>query len=210
MRTEIISLHGLTLRTWDAADIQGYASLVSDSETMQFISAGTTRTEQDAAAEVATFQEAHAKQGWSRWAVSLGLGSPFIGYAGFAEKEWGINFGMRFLKPYWGTPYPFTTAHMAVTYAFETLGFEKVYTLTNLKHTAALNMNKKLLNLEVLPDCIIETPFGPHVKIDVTKQKILEVRAKNAARIESLINYFEQKRERALEAPKQGAHHANV
>ncbi|WP_370694630.1 GNAT family N-acetyltransferase [Pseudomonas sp. FP833] len=104
MRQNVNHLYNVYLRTWDQDDIEGYAELLGDPQTMQYISAGTTRNRDTAAAEIARFQQEIAQQGWSRWAVSLGLDSPFIGYAGFAEKEYGINFGNRFLKKYWGSP----------------------------------------------------------------------------------------------------------
>ncbi len=152
---------------------------------MRYISSGATRSHTQAHDEIAQFDREQQQQGWSRWAVSLGPNGPFIGYAGFAKKPLGINFGMRFLKDYWGTLSPFTTAQLALTHGFETLGFSHVHTLTNLGHRAALNMNKRFLQLNKLPDTIIETPFGSHLKIDITREYFRSITSHNAARLKS-------------------------
>lgn len=182
---EIATLHGIVIRTWQSADIPSYANLIGDAKTMCYISSGATRTHTQARNEIAQFDREQQQQGWSRWAVSLAPDGPFIGYAGFAQKPLGINFGMRFLKDYWGTLSPFTTAQLALTHGFETLGFTHVHTLTNTKHRAALNMNKRFLQLNKLPDTIIETPFGPHLKIDITREYFRSITSHNASRLQS-------------------------
>lgn len=184
MRENVNHLYNVYLRTWDQDDIEGYAELLGDPQTMQYISAGTPRNRDAAAAEIARFQQEIAKQGWSRWAVSLGLDSPFIGYAGFAEKEYGINFGNRFLKKYWGSPYPFAAIHLALEHGFLQLGFDQIYTLTNIKHHRALEMNRAFLHLPQISGTVLETPFGPHLKVDLTRERFMEISPLNRARID--------------------------
>jgi RimJ/RimL family protein N-acetyltransferase len=184
MRQNVNHLYNVYLRTWDQDDIEGYAELLGDPQTMQYISAGTTRNRDTAAAEITRFQQEIAQQGWSRWAVSLGLDSPFIGYAGFAEKEYGINFGNRFLKKYWGSPYPFTAIHLALEHGFLQLGFDQIYTLTNIKHHRALEMNRAFLHLPEISGTVMETPFGPHLKVDLTRERFMEISPLNRARID--------------------------
>ena len=184
MRQNVNHLYNVYLRTWDQDDIEGYAELLGDPQTMQYISAGTTRNRDTAAAEIARFQQEIAQQGWSRWAVSLGLDSPFIGYAGFAEKEYGITFGNRFLKKYWGSPYPFTAIHLALEHGFLKLGFDQIYTLTNIKHHRALEMNRAFLHLPEISGTVMETPFGPHLKVDLTRERFMEISPLNRARID--------------------------
>ena len=184
MRQNVNHLYNVYLRTWDQDDIEGYAELLGDPQTMQYISAGTTRNRDTAAAEIARFQQEIAQQGWSCWAVSLGLDSPFIGYAGFAEKEYGINFGNRFLKKYWGSPSPFTAIHLALEHGFLQLGFDQIYTLTNIKHHRALEMNRAFLHLPEISGTVMETPFGPHLKVDLTRERFMEISPLNRARID--------------------------
>ncbi len=184
MRRSVNHLYNVHIRSWDDEDIAGYTELLSDPDAMKFISAGTTRGMTDAANEIATFKKEITEQSWSRWAVSIGLQGSFIGYAGFAQKEYGINFGNRFLKKYWGTPYPFIAIHLALEYGFQHLGFEQIYTLTNIQHHRALEMNRAFLHAPQLAGQVIETPYGPHVKIDLTRERFREIRPANLARID--------------------------
>ena len=184
MRKSVNHLYNVHLRTWTEEDIDGYTELVSDHQTMKYISSGTTRDRTTAATEIAQFQQEIAEQEWSRWAVSLGLDSPFIGYAGFSRKEHGINFGNRFLKKYWGTPYPFTAIHLALEYGFQHLGFDQIYTLTNVEHHRALEMNRAFLHLPQISGTVLETPFGPHLKVDLTRERFMEISPLNRARID--------------------------
>lgn len=184
MSTTLSSLYNVHLRTWTTTDIAGYSKLISDPETMQFISSGKTRSPAMAAAEIESFQHEISKHGWSRWAVGLGENAPFIGYAGFAKKELGINFGNRFLKKYWGTPYPFTAIYLALDYGFTHFNFKSIYTLTNIKHTRAIEMNRAFLHQPEASGTVIQTPYGPHLKIELTREKHAEIRDLNRAKID--------------------------
>lgn len=184
MSHTLSSLYNVHLRTWNEDDIDGYTQLISDPETMQFISSGATRNRSIAATEIENFQKEITAQGWSRWAISLGKDAPFIGYAGFAKKDLGINFGNRFLKRYWGTPYPFTAIHLALDYGFTHFNFKSIYTLTNIKHTRAIEMNRAFLHEPEASGSIIETPYGPHLKIDLSREKYAEIYDLNRAKID--------------------------
>lgn len=183
MRRSFSQLHNVHIRSWDDQDIEGYTDLLGDPETMKFISAGTTRGREAAANEISIFTKELTEQNWSRWAVSLGLEGPFIGYAGFAKKDYGVNFGNRFLKKYWGTPYPFIAIHLALEYGFQYLGFEQIYTLTNINHCRALEMNRAFLHMPEVAGEVIDTAYGPHLKIDLTRERFQEITPANLERI---------------------------
>lgn len=183
MRRSFSQLHNVHIRSWDDQDIEGYTDLLGDPETMKFISAGTTRGREAAANEISIFTKELSEQNWSRWAVSLGLEGPFIGYAGFAKKDYGVNFGNRFLKKYWGTPYPFIAIHLALEYGFQYLGFEQIYTLTNINHYRALEMNRAFLHMPEVAGEVIDTAYGPHLKIDLTRERFQEITPANLERI---------------------------
>lgn len=187
MRKTINQFHNVHLRTWDSSDIEGYANLLSDPETMKYISAGTIRDHNAATKEIYTFQQEIAKRGWSRWAVSLGANAPFIGYSGFAEKECGINFGARYLSEYWGTPYPMAANCLALEYGFKQLKFEKIHLRVNINHKYALNNISTFLLQKNPTGTIVNTPFGPHLKIVVTHKKFMEVFPHNIARVRRIL-----------------------
>lgn len=87
MRKTINQFHNVHLRTWDSSDIEGYANLLSDPETMKYISAGTIRDHNAATKEIYTFQQEIAKRGWSRWAVSLGANAPLSVIADLPKRN---------------------------------------------------------------------------------------------------------------------------
>jgi RimJ/RimL family protein N-acetyltransferase len=186
MSKTISQLYNVHVRSWNEQDIDGYTELVSDPETMKYISAGTTRDRATAAAEIKSFQNEIREQGWSRWAVSLGPDSEFIGYVGFAKKEYGINFGSRFLKKYWGSPYPFIAIHLAIEYGFQQVGFEQIYTLSNVLNQRALKTILAFLHLPQTSGTIMQTPYGPHLKLELTHERFLQIAPINLARIERI------------------------
>lgn len=187
MRKTINQFHNVHLRTWDSSDIEGYTRLLSDPETMKYISAGTIRDRHAATKEIYTFQQEISDRGWSRWAVSLGANAPFIGYSGFSEQEYGINFGARYLNEYWGTPYPMTANCLALEHGFKKLNFEKIYLRVNINHKHALNNITTFLQQKKPTGTIVNTPFGPHLKIIVTHKKFMEVFPHNIARVNRIL-----------------------
>ncbi|WNJ95231.1 GNAT family N-acetyltransferase [Vibrio ruber] len=196
MNNVICSKYGITLRKWNDEDIQGYATLASDEENMKFISSGHARTIDIIKDEVERFRQNQEQKGWARWVVSQGPSAPFMGYAGFEEKQFGINFGMRYLPKYWGTPWTYLAGHTALCWAFDVLGFTSVYTLTNIKHTRAIQMNLKYLNLDRDQCRVVSTPFGDHLKIDYDRDNFFKVRDKNESTAQKLHQYIQKQEAR--------------
>ena len=75
----------------------------------------------------------------------------------------------------------------ALTHAFDVLGLDEVYTLTNLKNLKAINMNMKYLHLKSLDDGIFDTPHGPHQRIIYTQKLFNQVRESNEDKIVKLV-----------------------
>ncbi|MCC3704958.1 GNAT family N-acetyltransferase [Rouxiella badensis] len=179
--------YNVTLRTWEPEDVKGYSEMASNQEVMKFISSGKPRTKETIEQEIARFRASQEQYGFSRWAATLGEEHRFMGFAGFEKKEYGINFGMRYDSQWWGTPWPFIAGHLALSYAFDKLGLEEVYTLTNIKNVKAINMNMKYLGLKTLDDGIFETEFGPHQRIILTQKLFQSVREMNEGKIIKLV-----------------------
>ncbi|MEM0941873.1 MAG: GNAT family N-acetyltransferase [Bacteroidota bacterium] len=182
---EIASKYGVTIREWQNKDIDDYADLISDSEVMRFISNGKTRTQEIAAQEIKKFKKEASVYGWSRWVVEKSETGEFIGYVGFSNQEHGIDLGGRAKKKFWGTVYPFISFFLAIQYGFENIGFMQFYTLTNIKNRQAISMNEKILYAS-FTEPVLETKYGPHLKIDYTKSLYDRVKDRNIARIERL------------------------
>lgn len=184
---DIIQDYNVTLRMWEPEDVEGYFAMASNEQVMKFISSGQSRTREVVEQEVARFRASQEQYGFSRWAATFGEDKQFIGFAGFEKKEHGINFGMRYDEPWWGTPWPFIAGHLALTHAFDTLKLDQVYTLTNIKNVKAINMNMKYLRLEQLTDGIFDSEFGPHQRIIFTQERFQEVREVNEGKIIKLM-----------------------
>ena len=80
------------IRSWSSADVFGYADIVGDPSVMRYIGNGDIRDFDAATKEVERFQSEIDRQGWSRWAVSIGEDGPLIGYAGFMASTLACDF----------------------------------------------------------------------------------------------------------------------
>ncbi|WP_419318613.1 GNAT family N-acetyltransferase [Caulobacter sp. ErkDOM-E] len=175
--------NGVCLCDWDGDAQNDYARLVSDPRVMAFISDGKPRSFEQAAGEVDAFNLELQTRGWSRWAVRREETGEFLGYSGFAQKEHGINFGQRFFPKLWRSRAPMAAAHMALEYGFLKLGFDQIHTLTNLNHTMAIRLNRNYLGVDDDYGVVCDTPFGPHLRIDVTRAMFLSGLQRNRQRI---------------------------
>lgn len=178
-----ISRNGVLLCDWNDDARNDYARLVSDPRVMTFISDGKPRMFERAVREVDTFNEELRTRGWSRWAVRRAETGEFLGYSGFALKEYGINFGQRFFPRLWRSKAPIAAAHLALEHGFLSLGFDQIHTLTNLNHTMAIRLNRNYLGVDDGYGVVCDTPFGPHLRIDVTRAMFLSGLQRNRRRI---------------------------
>ena len=186
--TLITQDYSAQLRTWRKSDIPGYAELAADPQAMKYISNGKVRTYREIETEIDRFQRLQRELGVSRWVVTRSDDNIFLGYSGLEPKELGINFGMRFQRKWWGTPWPLIGAHLALRYAFDDLNLNSVYSLTNVSHVKAIQTTMKYLNIRSLDDDIHQTPHGPHRRIIYTKALFDANREKNEARIERVLH----------------------
>lgn len=178
-----ISRDGVHLCDWNDNARNTYAQLVSDPRVMAFISDGKPRSFEQAANEVDTFNKELLARGWSRWAVRRAETGEFIGYSGFALKDHGINFGQRFFPRLWRSRATIAAAHLALEHGFLALGFDQIHTLTNVNHTMAIRLNRNYLGVDDDYGVVCDTPFGPHLRIDVTRDMFLSGLQRNRQRI---------------------------
>ena len=135
----VVNKYGVVLRNWKNQDVEDYAALVSDPEVMRYIRDGSTREHETAVVEIQRFRQEIANRGWSRWALTVPETGEFIGYIGFADTDMGIDLGGRTKKKFWNTAYPYIGFFLAMQYGFEVLGFNAVYTRTNVLNSRALS-----------------------------------------------------------------------
>src|SRR5690348_14124753 len=75
----------LLLRQWRDEDLEPFAELNGDAETMRFFPSPPSRAESDALAERARRQI--EDEGWGLWAVEVAGGASFIGFVGLARPS---------------------------------------------------------------------------------------------------------------------------
>ena len=124
----------LLLRGWRDADLEPFAALNGDPETMRYFPAPLTREESDALAARARAQiEA---EGWGLWAVEVPGVADFAGFVGLAIPSFEASFtpavevGWRLAREHWGKGYATEAARAAVAHGFGELGLDEIVSFT--------------------------------------------------------------------------------
>lgn len=139
--TDAISLHTerLTLRPWKPSDLEPFARLNGDPDTLRFYPATLDRAQSDAIARRS--QDLIEKNGWGPWAVELKETGVFIGMVGLNRPVADLPFQpcvelvWRLLPEYWGKGYATEAARSCMDFGFDTLGLEQI-----VAYTAQLNL----------------------------------------------------------------------
>jgi RimJ/RimL family protein N-acetyltransferase len=125
----------LLLRQWRDEDLEPFAELNADPETMRFFPSPPLRAASDALAEGARWHiEA---EGWGLWAVEVVDGAPFIGFVGLAAPSFEAHFtpavevGWRLAREHWGRGYATEAGRAALAYGFEEIGLDEIVSFTS-------------------------------------------------------------------------------
>jgi RimJ/RimL family protein N-acetyltransferase len=125
----------LLLRQWRDEDLEPFAELNADPETMRFFVSPQARAESDAFAERSRQQI--EDEGWGLWAVEVGGGAPFIGFVGLARPSFEAHFtpavevGWRLARGHWGHGYATEAARAALAYGFDELALDEIVSFTS-------------------------------------------------------------------------------
>jgi RimJ/RimL family protein N-acetyltransferase len=125
----------LLLRQWREEDLEPFAALNADPETMRFFPEPQLRVASDALAESA--RRHIAEEGWGLWAVEVVGGACFIGFVGLSRPSFEEHFtpavevGWRLAREHWGHGYATEAARAALDYGFEELGLEEIVSFTS-------------------------------------------------------------------------------
>lgn len=202
METIFKELHQICVRDWRDSDIPAYADLVRDERVMKFIGNGKTRDESAAAMEIGRFRREIKDQGWSRWAVSLGVDGPMLGYVGFSRKEDGIDFGLRFLFEHWNSPYPYVASCLALEYGFENVGFDSIYAMNHVDHSHAFGFTQRFISLQPRT---VSNEFGVFNVFDIPREYYLnQEMEKNRKRAEAYCRRVPRSIQRLMNLSNQG------
>jgi len=138
----------LLLRHWRDADLEPFAALNGDPETMRFFPAPLTRAESDAFAEhVRRRLEA---EGWGLWAVEAPGVADFVGFVGLARPSFEAHFtpavevGWRLAREHWGKGYATEAARAAVAHGFGELGLDEIVSFTSRLNVPSIRVMERI------------------------------------------------------------------
>lgn len=136
---------GLTIRTWQAADIAQLHSMLSDPTTMAHWPAPL-----DQAAVQAWYERSQAgmaEQGYGRWCCELNDSGTIIGDVGIVrtqlQGEWINDLGYIIHHPYWRQGYAFEAATGAVAWA-KAKGLDRLVATMAADNEASVAVARKL------------------------------------------------------------------
>lgn len=125
----------LLLRQWREDDLEPFAALNADPETMRYFPFPPSREESDALAERS---RRHIEdEGWGLWAVEVEGVAPFIGFVGLARPGFEEHFtpavevGWRLAREHWGRGYATEAGRAAIEYGFEVLRLDEIVSFTS-------------------------------------------------------------------------------
>lgn len=138
----------LLLRQWRDEDLEPFAALNADPETMRFFPAPPTREQSDALAAIARGQI--EDEGWGLWAVEVEDGASFIGFVGLSRPSFEAHFtpavevGWRLAREHWGHGYATEAARAAVAHGFEELGLDEIVSFTSTLNEPSWRVMERL------------------------------------------------------------------
>jgi RimJ/RimL family protein N-acetyltransferase len=148
----------LILRPFRDDDLEPFARLNADPETMRFFPAPLSREESDASVRRA--MDRFAVAGWGFWAAELreppighggaGSASTFIGFIGLGEPSFEAHFtpcvevGWRLAREHWGRGLAPEGARASLGFAFDALGLAEVVAFTSRLNLPSIRVMEKI------------------------------------------------------------------
>ena len=163
----------LLLRQWRDTDLEPFAALNADPETMRYFPEPPSREESDALAERARRQI--DEQDWGLWAVEVVGGASFIGFVGLSRPSFEEHFtpavevGWRLAREHWGHGYATEAGRAALGYGFAELGLDEIVSFTSTLNEPSwrvmerLGMSHDPADDFEHPRVPVDHPLRPHV-----------------------------------------------
>ena len=138
----------LLLRQWREDDLEPFAALNADRQTMRYFPSPPSREESDALAERSRQQI--EEEGWGLWAVEVEGVTDFIGFVGLARPSFEEHFtpavevGWRLGREHWGHGYATEAAGAALRYGFAELGLDEIVSFTSTLNEPSWRVMERL------------------------------------------------------------------
>jgi len=141
----------LILRQWQTSDLPYFAKLNNDPKVMEYFPAQLKDAQSNQLAE--RLADLIDQKGWGFWALELVQTGEFIGFVGLNAIDKNstipnapfVEIGWRISSEHWGNGYAPEAAKLALSYAFETLMLDCVYSFTSLLNKPSQRVMQKLM-----------------------------------------------------------------
>lgn len=145
-----IKTNRLLLRRWSPDDLAPFAEICADPDVMSFIGNGSTRTINETARSIATFEKDWDDRGYGLFAVEQRGTGALLGFTGFSwpgflpEVLPSVEIGWRFANASWGNGYAAEAALAALSFGVDRLGLTDLVSLIQVGNNASVRIAKKL------------------------------------------------------------------
>ncbi|WP_229006490.1 GNAT family N-acetyltransferase [Roseibium aggregatum] len=146
----MIETERLLLRGWKRDDHAPFAAICGDPDVMRYIGNGKTRSADDAARYIASFEEEWKERGFGLFAVESKQTGDLIGFTGLSWPDFlpevlpSIEIGWRFSKPSWGKGYASEAAVAALSFGLNDLGITDIVSIYQIENVASARIMQKL------------------------------------------------------------------
>lgn len=145
---DAISTPRLKLRRWLPGDREEFAAINNHPEVMRYLLRPLSRSESDRMMERI---EAHfERHGYGLWAVEVAASSRLAGFVGFQWTEFEADFtpcveiGWRLGREFWGNGYATEAARACLSYGFDALAFEAVFSFTSVVNVRSIAVMRRI------------------------------------------------------------------
>jgi len=146
-----ITTERLVLRRWDpVADLDAYAAICADPEVMRYIGDGSTRTREESAEQLRSFERGWDERAFGLLAVELASTGELVGFTGLAVPDFlpeimpAVEIGWRFARAHWQHGYATEAARAVLTFAFERAGLDRLVSVHAVGNEASANVMRKI------------------------------------------------------------------
>jgi RimJ/RimL family protein N-acetyltransferase len=143
---DILETQRLRLRQFVEADLDAYARICADPESMQYIGPGTPLSRADAWRSMAQVLGHWQLRGYGLWAVEEKATGAFVGRIGLIYPEgWpALEVGWLIDRARWGEGFATEGGRAAMQFAFDRLQLERISSVIRPQNAASIRVAEKL------------------------------------------------------------------
>lgn len=150
MTRHTINTERLLLRGWKSDDHAPFSEMCADPDVMRYIGNGKTRTADDAARYIASFQKEWDERGFGLFAVESKQTGDLVGFTGLSSPDFlpevfpSVEIGWRFSKPNWGKGLASEAAAAALSFGINERGITDIVSICQIENNASARIMQKL------------------------------------------------------------------